>query len=246
MVKLTFLSHRSLAGCVTASLAVVSTVVSASAVDLLQGRPTGVFTTEEVQMRRYKVYSSYSDIRVSLGIVPGISRAEMAALGWNGTVICDEKTSAGMVPSYALGFVGPSRFVLGATAGLPLRSMTGDASNGQRFSVLSYGVELAPFIGYVFGPLWNAELSFPCGAGYARHVVPDYSTSPAHWWSTGIRLGAYRMVAFKYQMGFELGYLSQTTLGKAQSSGGGSGGETDVIYRSRGVTASVSVGYRFQ
>lgn len=210
-----------------------------SAVDLLKDRPTGLDGAST--RATTSGASSLRDLRLSLGIAPGIEHVDVSTSAWSGSVGTDAKPSLALTPSFTWGGFWSNGLGLGASIGVPWRRSAGTASNGDRFSIKAYGLEIAPLVALRLDPQCHLELAIPFAAGFADHEMPGLDTDRADWWSTGVRLGGYWTALCGFQVGGELGWLAMSTMGRVKDSGG----SMDVTYHSRGPTAALTIGYRF-
>lgn len=221
-----------------AALALAASV-SLPGADLLKDKPTGlsdiattVWTPTDTTLLR--------DVRLEVGLAPGIENVDVATSAWSGNATTDAQPALALTPSFTVGGIWSSGFGLGVAIATPWRNSAGTASNGDRFTVRAYGLEIAPLVALRVDPRFHLELAVPLAAGFAEHEMPGFSSDRADWWSTGLRLGGIWTYASGLQWGVELGWLAMSTMGRVTSNGGG----LDVTYHSRGLTAGLILGYR--
>ncbi len=184
--------------------------------------------------------STTYDLRLGLGLVPGIADVAITAPAWGGTAHTEARLSPAITPACVLAKCWRSGFGLGLSLAIPLRRSIGIADHGDRFTVDAYGGELAPLIAWHLASRLHLEWALPLAAGFAHHGVTDLDGDQGTWWSTGLRLGGYWTTVDGWQYGGELGWMAMTTLGRVTNDMGG----MDLAYHSRGPTITITLGHR--
>lgn len=224
------------------TLVVLALAASAAlpAADLLKDKPTGLAPALS-EVHAGAVPAALRDFRLGVGMAPGISSFDASTATWNGNAKTEARPALALTPSFTLGGFWSNGFGLGVSLGVPWRRSDGTTSNGDRIRISAYGIEIGPLIALRLEPRFHLELAVPLAAGFARQEMPGLEADRAEWWSTGVRLGGYWTWPGGWQVGGELGLLAMSTMGRVKDGSG----PIDLVYHSRGATASLTLGHRF-